>query len=60
MPSFLTKFFTTCSLLKLTGKSTNLSLSHLSISACKLAESNFGASLDVSILLAFLKSTFVV
>ena len=54
MPSFLTKFFTTSSLLKLTGRSTNLSISNLSISACKVAESDFGASLDVSILVAFL------
>ena len=56
MHNFLTtSFFTTSlSLLKSTGAGTNSSISNLSISAFKLAKSDFAASLDVSIPVAFL------
>ena len=52
-----TSFFTTSlSLPKSTGTDTNLSLSNLSISAFKLAKSDFAASVDVSVSVAFFKS----
>ena len=38
---------------------TNLSISNLSISAFKQARSHFSANLDVSVLVAFLKSVFL-
>ena len=57
---FLTILFFTksLSLLESTGIGTNLSISNLSISAFKLAKSDFSASLDVSIPVAFLKSHY--
>ena len=62
MHSFLTtSFFTpSLSLLKLTrtGTGINLLISDISISAFKLVKSDFVASLDVSIPLAFLNSVF--
>ena len=55
-----TPFFTTSlSLLKSTGTGTNLSISNWSTSAFKLNKSDFAASLDVSIPVAFFKSIFV-
>ena len=61
MHIFLTKSFstTTLNLHKSTGTGTNLSISYLSISVFKLAKSDFAASLDVSIPVAFFKSDFV-
>ena len=62
MHSFLTtSFFTTSlSLLKSTktGTGINLLVFDISISAFKLVKSDFVASLDVSIRLAFLNSVF--
>ena len=52
-------FTTSLSLLKSTGTGTNLSISNLSISAFKLAKSDFATGLDVSIPVAFFKSIFV-
>ena len=55
-----TSFFTTAlSLLKSTGTVTNLWISNLSISSFKVAKSDFAASLDVSIPVAFFKPDFV-
>ena len=58
---FLTKsFFTTSlSLFKSRGTGTNLLISNLSISAFKLAKSDFEASLYVSLPVAVFKSIFV-
>ena len=56
---FLTSFFTrSLNLLKSSGTGNNLSISNLSSSAFKLAQSDFAASLDRSIPVAFLKSAF--
>ena len=57
---FLTILFFTksLSLRESTEIGTNLSISNLSISAFKSAISDFAASLDVSITVAFLKSNY--
>ena len=57
---FLTTSFFSVDLLKSTGTDTNLSIFNLSISAFKLVESDFAASLNVSIPVALFKSVFVV
>ena len=58
MPSFV--FFTaSLTLFKSAGVVSNLSISNLSNSKFKLAKSTFLANFDVSLLVAFFKSTFV-
>ena len=52
-------FTTSFTLLKSTGTGTNLSISNLSISAFKLTKSDFAASLDALIPVAFVNSVFV-
>ena len=55
-----TSFFTrSLSLLKSIGTGINLLTSNLSTSAFKLAESDFAANLEVSIPVAFFKSSFL-
>ena len=55
----LTSFFTTSlSLFKSTGTGINLSISNSFTSAFKLAKSDFAASLDVSIPVAYFKPAF--